>query len=492
MSEVAENIVGWKAVPGSPQEKFLRRREFEGLYGGAAGGMKTETLIWEPMGALLGTPNISAVFFRREYGMMEDAIARARELFLPLGGEYNESKHRFTFQNGSRYYFHHMQHEKDKLVYQGRKFERIMFDELTHFTESQYLYLFSRCRGNPNVRWSIRNATNPGGVGHGWVKRRFVDSLKPYDTGHFMRINGEDVRVNPDRKYARSRFWIPAKVWDNPYLRDTEYTANLMSMEELMRRMLLDGDWDVFAGQFFSMWRRAIHVVEPFRLPEHWNYFGGFDYGFRNPTAYVIVGVDPDGGAWVVREYYQDGRSVQFNAEQIKLLELSLGEIKVKARFADPSIWTRTPKETEAGTDDSIAAMYQRQGVTFVKANNQRVIGWAAVKEYLDWEDKSQYDGNMTSVRRPPRMRIFANCTNLIRTLPDAVYEEVEGRRVSSNSLLGEDLDTRGEDHLLDALRYALMHFYKSVVKQVRKNDWRQKLRDRRTAAQRKTIISLS
>lgn len=487
-----EEFAGWRPVAGSPQEAFLQRTEFEGLYGGAAGGMKTETLINLPVEDILRIPNISVAFFRRQYGQMEDVIARARELFAPLGAEYNESKHRFTFQNGSRYYFHHMQHEKDKLVYQGRKFEIVLFDELTHFTESQYLYLFSRCRGNPKVRWRIRSATNPGGVGHGWVKRRWIESLKPYKTAFFLRVNGDDVRVHPKTEYARSRFWMPAKVWDNPYLRETDYVANLMALEEEVRRMLLEGEWDIFSGQFFSMWRKAIHVVEPFRLPEHWNYFGGFDYGHRNPTAYVIGAVDPDGGLWIVREHYRDNKSVEWHAREIKKLEESLPfGVKVKARLADPSIWTRTPQETEAGTDDSIAMMYARHGLHFLKANNQRAIGWAAMKEYLDWEDKGQYNGDSKSIARMPRMRIFANCTNLIRTLPDLVYEEVEGRR-NTQSMFGEDLDTRGDDHLEDATRYMLMHVYNPVIKKAFKNDWRTRLKMTQQGQKKKTIVSFT
>lgn len=484
----------WQPVPGSPQEKFLRRREFEGLYGGAAGGMKTETLINLPVEDLLRWPGITSVFFRRMYGQMEDAIARAQELFKPLGAEYNESKHRFTFQNGSRYYFHHMQHEKDKLVYQGRKFEIVLFDELTHFTESQYLYLWSRCRGSKNVEWKMRSATNPGGVGHGWVKRRFIDMLRPYTSAFFLRINGEDTMVHKSTPFARDRFWIPAKVHDNPFYRDTDYVANLMAMEVEQRRMLLEGDWEAFSGQFFTTWRKSIHVIPAFRLPEHWNYFGAFDYGSRNPTAYLVLGVDPEGGVWVVREYYQDKeKSIAYNARQIKAMEEAMYPIKVRSRLADPSIWNRTPKETEAGTDDSIAQMYARQGVGFVKANNQREVGWAAVKEYLAWESAgNMYAGDPNTLTRAPMLHVFDCCTNLIRTMPDMVYENVEGRKTSS-ALLGEDMDTTAEDHLIDALRYGLMHVYKpGLVRQTRIDDWRRRLNLDRNKLRQETTISLN
>lgn len=483
---------GWRPVPGSPQEAFLRRVEFEGLYGGAAGGMKTETLISLPVEDLLKHANISVAFFRRQYGMMEDVIARAKELFTPLGAQFNESKRRFTFKNGSRYYFHHLQHEKDKLIYQGRKFEIILFDELTHFTESQYLYLFSRCRGNPAVRWRVRSATNPGGIGHGWVKRRWITAMKPYKTSFFLRIGGEDVRVHPETPYARSRFWMPAKVWDNPYLRDTEYVANLMAMDAEMRAMLLEGEWDIFSGQFFTSWRQNIHVVEPFRLPEHWNYFGGFDYGHRNPTCYLIAGVDQDDNVWIVNEHYEDGKSIEHHAKKIKEMEAAMFGIKVKARLADPSIWTRTPKETEAGTDDSIAQMYARRGIDFIAANNQRVIGWAAMKEYMEWGDKAAYNGDLVSVTQLPRLRIFSTCRNLIGTIPDLIYEDTEGNRRNTSPMLGEDLDTRGNDHAADAARYLLMHVYKPAKTRIKKNDWREKLRRNKMAQQRKTILSFN
>ncbi len=476
----------WRPFPG-PQAFFLAAPWDEGLYGGAAGGGKTAALLNDPVPDLLEFPGSTAIFFRREYPQLEDVIQQALQLFTPMGAQYNESKHRFTFPNGSRYYFAHMQHEKDKLKYQGREFGIILFDELTHFSETQYLYLFSRNRDPklPEDRWRIRSATNPGGIGHAWVKRRFIDALTPYRFKYFFRFNDEEIVVPPGFPYGRSRFWVPATVKDNPIYAGGLYEANLMALPEEERRMLLEGDWDVFQGQFFYMWRKDVHVIDPLPwLSPHWNYFGALDWGDVSPFCYLIGAVDEQANLIIIDELYDVAWSIEKIAEHIKKMESKLPK-KVTARVADTQIFEREPKEWEMGTDDSIRQMFARHGVQFLAANKDRLNGWAAVKEYMRWEDPATYNGTPESIIRHPRLKITRNCRNLIRTLPDMLYvgaDAADGRKA-------EDMQKKGmEDHAVDTLRYLVMHVYEPSKRRKKSSGWQEEIK-KKSGAGRPPVV---
>lgn len=458
--QVGKTRAIWEPIPNSPQAHFMSRIEDEVLFGGAAGGGKSEALLHYPVRDLLRIPKLQALYVQRENNRMRDVLVRAQEFFVPLGATYNKTEQIFTFQNGSRYEFGHMEHEESKIRYQGRAFEIICFDELTQFSERQYLYLFSRNRGafNPQYKARMRAATNPGGIGHGWVRSRFIDALEPGKTRFFIRINNEDRRCHPDTPFAKSRAFIPARVSDNPYYRDSAYVANLMALPENERRALLEGDWNAFEGQFFRMWRRNIHVVEPLELPQDWAYFGAYDYGYSSPACYLLAGVNYDGDVYFVREFYQEELSIREQAEAI--LELESG-IKVTARIADNQIFEHRMKN-EPGSDDTIDAIFYRESkgkISFGRSNKDRMSGWAAVKEYMAWE--GQYDGTLASLTRRPQMYVTANCTNLIREIEGAVYAPSGNAQYRGDKTArAEDLDTRGSDHALDPARYLIQYVY--------------------------------
>lgn len=459
---------GYSPFPNSPQIFFHIAPWSEGLFGGAAGGGKSETLINDPVPDLLRYPGTTALYLRREYPMLEDIVHRMQELFTPLGAVYNEGKHRFTFPNGSRYYLGHMQKEMSKLRYQGQEFGIINFDELTHFTESQYLYLLSRNRSKtlPEHRWRMRSGTNPGGPGHAWVKRRFIDALEPNTFAHFYRHGDEEFMVPSDFPYSRSRFWVPSKVSDNPIYAGGFYEANLRALPEEERRMLLEGDWGVFSGQFFTTWRKILHVIEPLPLSHLWEYFGGMDYGEKSPLCYLIVAVDLQGNAFVVDEYYnvEKDRSIEEHCEIIKAMEAKLPK-KVKRRVGDWNIFSAVTRDYKVATVETIDNMFQKRGITLTRANKDRLAGWRLMKEYLDWKSiagDTVYRGP-ESIAKRPRLHIFQNCRNLIRTLPDMMYDSSEGAKRDERR--ASDLDTLGEDHAVDTLRYILMHLGKATLK---------------------------
>ncbi|MBI2392806.1 MAG: phage terminase large subunit [Deltaproteobacteria bacterium] len=241
--------------PTTRQEAFLRSSAYEALYGGAAGGGKSEALL---AGALrwVSVSHFRALILRRTYADLERSlIDRARSFFRAAypEAEYNETKKVWRFPSGACVFFGHLDHEKDKYAYQSAEFSYIAFDELTHFSESQYTYLLSRARSSRGLPVRIRAATNPGGDGHEWVMRRWAPWLDPTCDVHadpseplFYKNDEDGPRwVERGTEGALSRVFIPAKVSDNPYLTngDPSYIERLRGLDPVTRAQLLDGNW---------------------------------------------------------------------------------------------------------------------------------------------------------------------------------------------------------------------------------------------------------
>jgi len=242
-------------TPTARQARFLSTNAYEALYGGAAGGGKSEALL---AGALrwVDHPSFRALILRRTYADLERSlIDRARTMY-PLhrpGADYNETKKVWRFPSGALVFFGHLEHEKDKLAYQSAEFSYIAFDELTHFSETQYTYLLSRARSSKGLPIHVRTATNPGGEGHEWVMRRWAPWLDPEsevraDPGEVLHYRNRDDGIEwvPEgTESALSRVFFPARVSDNPYLakNDPTYVERLRGLDPVTRAQLLDGDW---------------------------------------------------------------------------------------------------------------------------------------------------------------------------------------------------------------------------------------------------------
>lgn len=441
------NII-WKPQPR--QYEFMRRGEYEALYGGAAGGGKSDAMVAEAL-RQVHIPHYKAILFRKTFPEARELILKSQRIYPRVypGAKYNGSEHCWTFPSGAKIYFGSMPNSASYLKYQGLSFAFIGFDELTHFTQEEYEYLISRNRADgPGVRVYIRATANPGGVGHGWVKARFITAMPP-NTPYEFKTNVTD----PEGKtfeVTRRRIFIPSSVFDNKELlkNDPNYLANLAMLPEAKRKALLYGDWDSFSGQVFTEWRdnpegyitrKLTHVIEPFKIPKHWRRYRSFDFGYARPFAVQWWAVDTDGRVYLYRQLYgcteTPNTGVKWEpreiARRIREIEDTYERGNRITGIADPSIW-----DESRGTEGTVITMMEREGIYFDKGKNDRLSGKMQLHYRLAF-DKSGY----------PMMYVFNTCRQFIRTLPNLVYDEVKA----------EDIDTTQEDHDYDACRYFLM-----------------------------------
>lgn len=306
--ECARGHSWWQPWAG-PQTRFLSLTCFEAGYGGAAGSGKSDAILIDAVryvGRGYGA-NYHALLLRRTYPELEKSlIKRSKQLYPRLGGKYNKVDHVWTFPGGEIVEFGHAQHEDDVHQYQGAAFQYVAFDELTSFTEYQYLYLFSRCRSSIGIKCRIRSTCNPGGEGHAWVFARFapwLDTRPEYDgvrakPGEVLRIlrKGDTERlVEKDTPGAKGRTFVPATLKDNPSLHaDGEYEAGLQQLDRVTRAQLLDGDWLIkpAAGLYFK--RAYFKFVERNLVPHEADRVRYWDRAATEPSA---SNKDPD---WTV------------------------------------------------------------------------------------------------------------------------------------------------------------------------------------------------
>jgi hypothetical protein len=284
----------WEPQPR--QASFLARPEPEALYGGAAGGGKSDALLAEAL-RQVEIPHYRALILRKTYPQMSDLVDRSMAIYPQSfpGAEYNAGAHCWRFPSGAKIYFGSMQYKKDRTNYQGKAYDFIAFDELTHFEWEEYSYMMSRNRPTgPGTRVYMRAATNPGGIGHGWVRSRFISPAPSYTP-----ITEQYTVQGPGKKtlhLSRARVFIPSTVFDNRKLldNDPQYLANLAALPEAEKQALLYGWWDSFEGQVFTEWRddpahysdqRWTHVIAPFSIPLWWKIWRGYDFGYSKPFS---------------------------------------------------------------------------------------------------------------------------------------------------------------------------------------------------------------
>jgi hypothetical protein len=280
----------------------------------------------------------------------------------------------------------------------------------------------------PEFVFPIAIATNPGGPSHAEVKKLWIDRDFPQEL----------------KEYADAFKYIKALSSDNPY-NPPDYYKWLLTLPPKMARAYAEGDWNVFSGQFFSEWYEPVHVVSeaeqqqlfggigPEFIPKHWKRFTAGDWGRTQPSWNGWFAVSPEGDVYLYRESFGNDKDPQ---EWGKIwLNLSRGE-NIAYRIFDPAVRNVTP------TGQSIQMMFSEVGWDVLLGNNDRANGWVQMHRYMTW--KSDKDGNVSQM---PKFRIFSQCKYAIRTVPAMQHDEHKP----------EDLDTNGEDHACDGIRYGLM-----------------------------------
>lgn len=431
----------FKPNPG-PQTDFLAASEREVLYGGSAGGGKSYAMLADPL-RYMGHPQFSGLLLRHTTEELRELIFKSQELYPKIwpGIKWSERKMQWTAPSGARLWMSYLDRDDDVLRYQGLAFSWIGFDELTQWASPYaWNYMRSRLRSTaPDLPIFMRATTNPGGRGHHWVKKMFIDPA-PYgeafdatdsETGEVLRYPAGHSKAG---KPLFKRRFIPARLADNPYLAEAgDYEAMLLSLPEQQRRQLLEGDWDIKEGAAFTEFDRNVHVVEPYRIPSNWVKFRACDYGYGSYSGVLWFAVSPSEQLVVYRELYVSKVLATDLAEMVLDLEAEDGNIKYGV--LDSSLWHK-----RGDTGPSLAEQMIQKGCRWRPSDRSRGSRLAGKNEI---HRRLQID----EFTEEPRIVFFNNCTNLVAQLPSIPLDKKNP----------EDVDTKSEDHLYDALRYGIM-----------------------------------
>lgn len=418
-------------IPQPKQAEFLSSPARELLFGGARGGGKSEAgFIWlarPAIGPKLG--RFRGLVLRETAQSLADWVDRADEIYSKTGATLRRSPTpHFIWPWGAKIYTGHLKDQQSIKKYVGREFQRILIEELTQLQDYDlYVKLLGSCRSTiKNLEARIAGTTNPGGPGHYWVKKRFVDPAPP---GVIFREEGSSL----------TRQFIPSLVDDNQILckNDPAYVEYLDSLPEKLKRAWRYGDWSILEGSFYPEFTRRQHTCEPFDVPDTWARYRALDWGYwPDPAVCVWFAVSPDTKkrrevAYRERHWFRTiPEDVSKDIQYISRRE------NIMFSVADPSMWA-----SKSGPSD--AEKMIASGLPLLQADNSRVQGWARVHELLKLNAHKRR-GEMVHT---PTLKIFNTCVKLIEAVEIAQHSEKNPMDVAPNKL----------DHWLDALRYYSM-----------------------------------
>ncbi len=408
------NEIVISGVPTERQREFFSSRARFTAYGGARGGGKSWALRRKLVGMCLRYSGITCLLVRRTLPELKanHVIPFLREYAGLVS--YSESEKALTFPNGSKIFLGYLATDRDALRYQGQEYDIIAVDEATQLSEFRFSILKACLRGSNHFPRRMYLTCNPGGIGHSWVKRIFVD---------------RDLKCGERPEDYR---FIPAKVFDNPTLlnNDPAYLSSLESLPERLRDAWLYGRWDVFDGQFFPEFDADIHVCRDADIPHTLTYFIAFDYGL-DMLAALLIGKDAHGNLWVLDEYCRSGLTLSEAAARVSAL--GAGK-RIEFAVCSPDLWNRRQDSGKSGFE----IMQLTQGMPpMIPADDRRVAGWRVLREYL------------ASKGDKPYIRISKSCSLLCESLPALLCDEHRAEDASSSP--------HRITHAPEALRYAVM-----------------------------------
>ena len=471
--------------PHKRQEAFSQLPDsiFEALYGGAAGGGKSEELLMLPIiRGFYKEPRFKGILFRRTFPELEsEIIIRSREWYPLTGAKYNEERKRWTFPSGAIMQFGHIEYEEDVRKYDTAEYNYVAYDELTSFTEMQYTYISkTRCRSsNSRLPAIVRSATNPGNIGHAWVRDYFIKPA-PYGT------------IIIDKTTKLKRIFIQSLAEDNPYLMENDpgYVNRLDSLPEAEKQAKRYGHWDSFAGQVFDEYREipnelknepanACHLVAPFPIPDYWLKFLAIDWGYAAMTIALWGALSPKDRVYIYREYAIKGAKTSTWATDI-------GRLSKDETYSD-IVLCRSAWQNRGGELTQQEEFTKYSGLTARMADNDRIAGKLLIQEYLRWREKPKskvikddFDNNLASrilrlqgleayksymasfvPEKPetelPKLQIFPDCTELRKCLPLCIYD----KKSNTTNKPAEDVREFDGDDPYDTLRYLIQSINK-------------------------------
>lgn len=419
-------------APNEKQKLALQERHRYVGYGGARGGGKSWFVRWKAVLMCLKYPGIKCLITRKTYRELLNNHIAPLMAMIPGIAKYNKTDKCFTFFNGSTIWFGYCANDGDLGQYQGAEYDIWFADEAGQFPEEWLIKIDACIRGANGFPKRTYYTLNPGGPSHGYFKRLFIDR-----------------RFTPD-EHPEDYAFIQALVTDNKALLKTQpgYLRSLEKLPPKIREAWLHGSWDVYQGQFFEDFadrpdhyedRQWTHVIEPFEIPSSWQIYRSFDWGYHRPFSCGWWAVDHDGVAYRILELYGCGQTPNEGVRRTPpQVFAEIHRIETEHRWlagkkiigiADPAIW-------DAETGESIADTAGKHAVFFTPGDNKRLPGWMQVHYRLAFDDNGY-----------PMMYIFRNCQAFIRTIPILQYDDYRP----------EDLDTDGEDHVADEVRYFCM-----------------------------------
>ena len=423
-----------REVPNARQREFFSSRARHTAYGGARGGGKSWAMRRKMVMLAMRYPNLRLLLLRRTLQELRENHILPLQSELAGYATFKKDERAFVFPNGSRLTLGYCDTDSDVLQYQGAEYDVIGFEEATHFKEEWIVFICTALRTTKkNFTARVYYTCNPGGVGHAYIKRLFID----------RRFEASER--------AEDYTFIPAVVYDNRVLieADPEYVRRLEALPAHKRRAHLEGDWNVYEGQVFEELRndpahyadrRHTHVIDPFAPPPEWRIYRSFDFGYAKPFSVGWWAKDHDGRLYRIMEFYGCVRGeanvgVRMSPEEI-FREIARIERehpwlcgKQITGVADPAIW-------DASRGESVAETAERCGVYFERGDNRRVAGW------MQLHNRLSFDANGI-----PMLYVFSTCGEFLRTVPQLQYSRTHV----------EDVDSDMEDHIADETRYLCM-----------------------------------